>query len=166
LEIKTYYDDKWVIVSKIGIAYYIRIYGYFMVLAICLCMFVHDLLIGRPSPYWFWSLVLLVTGVLGKIFYIGKIRKITVRPEHIVIDHENNGSEWIIDYTQITSDRTLSYINTGNGGSRGGYRRQVIDLDDGRRIIYTDMKFENFDDLKNNIFRYMVAANQARAAEQ
>ena len=165
MEIKTYYDDPWVVVSKIGYAYYIRIYAYFIVLAVCLLLFVHDLLISRPGPYWYWSLVLLVTGILGKIFYIGKIRKITIRPEHIVIDHESNGSEWIIDYTQITSDRTLSYIHTGRGGSRGGYRRQVIDLDDGRRIIYTDMKFENFDDLKNNIFRYMVAANQARVEE-
>lgn len=151
-----------VIVSEVGTTYYVGVFGYFAALAACLIISGYNYLFKGYDGYLHLTLVLIVAGILGKVFYVGKIKKLTVSPDYMVIDYVGKKPQEVIDYTQIVSNRSLSSVDKGVKGSFGGYHKQILDLDDGRQIIYTSLKFDNYEDLKHHIFRYMVAANQKR----
>jgi hypothetical protein len=89
----------------------------------------------------------------------GVIKKVTVYSNQIVIDYFLSDKQEVIDYLQISAIKN----KRGSSGRQGRvitYRAQEIVLNDGGTVKFNDGQFENYDRLKDAIFRNMVAANR------
>lgn len=147
------------IVSKLNPAWFIMmglIYGTVITL---MAFITYVAFRNNTNQLWAIGAILILIGLQILKIYWGINKRITVSPNHIVVEYFFIKPDKI-DYKEITSIRNLS----GEAVRRGtrGFRQQDIKLIDGE-ILFSEMQFENYGELKNAIYQYMLAANRNAA---
>ena len=148
------------IVSEITLGYYVTVPILYLIGIISWCAIFCGAIIYGHQPGLVIFAVLFFAGLQAFYIYKGIITKIIVNSNCIEVYYLFKNPKRI-DYRDITYNRNLR----GSSGQQGQvitYRTQEIGLTDGSEIVFSDLKFKNYDELKDHIFKYMVAANEAR----
>jgi hypothetical protein len=158
-------DEDSIVVSKYSSSYFVQLatihFGIFLILGLGVNYSINQqidivCLIGT---------FLLQIGIQLGIVYFILIKQITVSPTGIIFDYFIAANRRNIDYSEIEAIKNLR-VTGGRQGRVSSCREHVIELKDGSSIGFNDEQFENYDSLKNTIYRYMIAANQRVCSSQ
>jgi hypothetical protein len=146
-----------VIISKLNIIYLGIVCLVFIALVFLLIFLIINSISNQTSPFWPVGYLLLISIFTYLKIKWGIVRRITVSPANIIVDFFIIKEQQKISYREITAIRNLR-TTVGRGNSTQGYRIQEIDLIDGS-LNFSEWQFENYGDLKNAIYHYMVDMN-------